>query len=158
MSQSGRYHFTDIISKSAHRPLSSGRSGLAPPSNLTVAAFALLTPAGVVSCPTRLSSSWWWWPHTMSKEQRNEATALLSPAGETNVQVSQKRLKYKMSVSCPSIKPGHFLPSSLFLKSHCLSSYIQLKIPSEMEVAPRYKLLVCWHCWHYWNCFSLLKH
>ena len=24
------------------------------------------------------------------------------------------------------------------------------KIPSEMEVAPRYN---CWHCWHFWHCW-----
>ena len=26
------------------------------------------------------------------------------------------------------------------------------KIPSEMEVAPRYN---CWHCWHCWHCSTL---
>ena len=27
------------------------------------------------------------------------------------------------------------------------------KIPSEMEVAPRYN---SWHCWHYWHCWHCL--
>ena len=27
---------------------------------------------------------------------------------------------------------------------------VQQKIPSEMEVAPRYN---CWHCWQYWHCW-----
>ena len=29
----------------------------------------------------------------------------------------------------------------------------EIKIPSEMEVAPRYN---CWHCWHCWHCSTLL--
>ena len=27
------------------------------------------------------------------------------------------------------------------------------KIPSEMEVAPRYNCWHCWHCWHSWHCW-----
>ena len=27
------------------------------------------------------------------------------------------------------------------------------KIPSEMEVAPRYNCWHCWHCWHCWLCW-----
>ena len=27
------------------------------------------------------------------------------------------------------------------------------KIPSEMEVAPRYNCWHCWHCWHCWQCW-----
>ena len=27
------------------------------------------------------------------------------------------------------------------------------KIPSEMEVAPRYNCWHCWHCWHCWYCW-----
>ena len=30
------------------------------------------------------------------------------------------------------------------------------KIPSEMEVAPRYNCWHCWHCWHCWYCSTLL--
>ena len=29
------------------------------------------------------------------------------------------------------------------------------KIPSEMEVAPRYNCWNCWHCWHCWHCLTL---
>ena len=28
------------------------------------------------------------------------------------------------------------------------------KIPSEMEIAPRYNSLHCWHCWHCWPCWN----
>ena len=37
--------------------------------------------------------------------------------------------------------------------------YILKKIPSEMEVAPRYNCWncwLCWHCWHCWHCSTLL--
>ena len=30
------------------------------------------------------------------------------------------------------------------------------KIPSEMEVAPRYNCLHCWHCWHCWHWWHYL--
>ena len=28
-----------------------------------------------------------------------------------------------------------------------------VKIPSEMEVVPRYNCWNCWHCWHCWPCW-----
>ena len=33
-----------------------------------------------------------------------------------------------------------------------LNMAVYLKIPSEMEVAPRYNCLHCWHWWHYLHC------
>ena len=35
----------------------------------------------------------------------------------------------------------------------------KIKMPSEMEVAPRYNCWhcwQCWHCWHCWHCSTLL--
>ena len=31
----------------------------------------------------------------------------------------------------------------------------EIKIPSEMEVAPRYNYWQCWHCWHCWHYSTL---
>ena len=44
------------------------------------------------------------------------------------------------------------------LRSSCLFSSCMInnnknKIPSEMEVAPRYNCWPCWHCWHCWHCW-----
>ena len=33
--------------------------------------------------------------------------------------------------------------------STCMCQLLYIKIPSEMEVAPRYNCWNCWHCWHY---------
>ena len=34
----------------------------------------------------------------------------------------------------------------------CIYGGSDEKIPSEMEVAPRYNCWHCWHCWHCWQC------
>ena len=39
--------------------------------------------------------------------------------------------------------------SVILLLCFCICCITKQKIPSEMEVAPRYN---CWHCWHCWHC------
>ena len=68
----------------------------------------------------------------MSKEQRNVATALISPAGGRNVQASQKRSKCKKSV-LSLLKACSFSPK-LSLPQKPLFSYLHLKKPANIKM------------------------
>ena len=45
-----------------------------------------------------------------------------------------------------------------FYFSDLRAPQIKQKIPSEMEVAPRYNCLHCWHCWHWWHYLHCLHY
>ena len=60
------------------------------------------------------------------------------------------KLKWKLSKSLVYPQPKHS-SLSFFERETDLASFPQTtepKIPSEMEVAPRYNCWNCWHCWH----------
>ena len=44
----------------------------------------------------------------------------------------------------------------IYLHVFFLVQFLKKKIPSEMEVAPRYNCWNCWHYWHCWHCSTLL--
>ena len=68
------------------------------------------------------------------------------------ISVASLDLFYHCSVIC--YNEIFLSPMKRFLLIHnSKKDHQRWKIPSEMEVAPRYNY---WHCWHCWHCSTLL--
>ena len=57
-----------------------------------------------------------------------------------------------------SDEPHYGLSHPFFADTSTPTTISRSKIPSEMEVAPRYNCLHCWHCWHWWHYLHCLHY